>query len=490
MDSAVPSIQPKAGQTSDLNLGLKVGAALSGLLILELLTALHIFPTVNPLPVMLATASVAFVFVGRSEKMDLLHPVRVFGALWCLCLGLASLRLLPDIISKWNGSMWACVFTALLAFIAGFGLALGFWKKETSNAPPGSTKLIPSESLLPDRIALIVAALCMAVGVGVLAYEYSLIGEIPVLSQNVDFARTQLFGIAGQNNAQFNTFWVKLVHPLVDFAKYSVFLCCIVLFQRKPKSRRALIAIYSMIFIGALAYISQGGRMFLVTIVVTVLALFHYIRRPIRLVELAVGSAILFIAVGTLGSLRVKQSGAAPLFDKAMTTSSFPAGGFWDGVAFGYVGCTLSLEVFDRLTQDLPRTTQSSDGGYLFYALHSVIPRANIQELDFESYSGEMVTPTFLGEFYADYRYWGVLFGPLVLGLFFGWVYLQAGSRNSMYWIYARALLVQMLLFFPYVNLFSFYLNWIFDLFFMYLLIRWIGRGSHEESLLPNPATA
>ena len=40
---------------------------------------------------------------------------------------------------------------------------------------------------------------------------------------------------------------------------------------------------------------------------------------------------------------------------------------------------------------------------------------------------------------------------------------------------------MEMLVFFPYVNLFSHYLNWIFDLFFMYILIRCIqDRRSGE----------
>src|SRR4029077_750630 len=133
-----------------------------------------------------------------------------------------------------------------------------------------------------------------------------------------------------------------------------------------------------------------------------------------------------------------------------------------------------SFEVFNRLTDDLP-TTQRPSGGYLLYALHRFVPRGNIQALDFELYSGEMITPTFLGEFYADYGYWGVLFGPLVLGVFYGWAYSRGGGQPDAYWIYVRAMLLQVLIYFPYWNQFSHTLTWILDLFFMYVLIGLLG---------------
>lgn len=205
------------------------------------------------------------------------------------------------------------------------------------------------------------------------------------------------------------------------------------------------------------------------------MALFHYLRRRIRVMEFAAACLALFLFLGFSGALRAKASASAPLFEDALSTSRLPEGEFWDGITFGYGTLTYSFEVFSRLIDDLP-TTQRPSGGYLFYALHRFVPRGNIQALDFDLYSGEMITPTFLGEFYADYGYWGVLFGPLVLGVFYGWAYSR-GGQNSVYWIYVRAMLLQILIYFPYWNQFSHTLTWIFDLFFMYVLVRLLQRG-------------
>ena len=63
--------------------------------------------------------AVSFLFFGARGKADLLHPVRVFGALWCFCLSLAALRLVQA-ISPWDARMWLLVALALGSFIGGF----------------------------------------------------------------------------------------------------------------------------------------------------------------------------------------------------------------------------------------------------------------------------------------------------------------------------------------------------------------------------------
>jgi oligosaccharide repeat unit polymerase len=247
--------------------------------------------------------------------------------------------------------------------------------------------------------------------------------------------------------------------------------------------------------LGTLALLSQGGRVFLVYIIIPSVVLFHYLRRRIRLVELGSTVLIIFLALGLFGYLRsAGRSQSAPLFEAVRRISSFPEGQFWDGVAFGYGTLTLSYEVFFRLTGDLQHMQRPSSG-FLFYSLHRFIPRANLGEIASDSYSAELTTSTFLGELYGDYRYWGVLFGSLVIGLGYGWAYSRTNEWNPIYGVYVRALLIQNLIFFPYVNLFSIYVNWIFDLLFMYLLIRYLSldgdwplrpvAGSHASASLP-----
>ena len=376
--------------------GIKIGLTLMSVLLLLLWRILGNLQVFRFSTLLLLIASALFVAAGTRRQYDLFHPIRVFGALWCLCLGLASMHLLP-LISDWDLFMWAYVLTALVTFVGGFWLGDQFVRCHSGGPIVGPSKELTTVKSLPDRKTLLVSLFCLAIGLTVLAYEYSLIGVVPVLSENVDFARSQLFGLAGQGDPKFDTLWIKLIHPIVDFIKYAVFLACIILFRKKPKSRKVVVTSLVVIVIGVLAYISQGGRSFLVGIVITIVALFHYLRRNIKLAEFGVAAMALFLIVGTLGVLRVRQSASAPLFERAVGNSNFPEGAFWDGVAFGYGGCTLSLEVFYRLTQDLPSTARPS-GGYLFYAFHRFVPRADLGEVALDLYSGEMVTATFFLE--------------------------------------------------------------------------------------------
>lgn len=447
-----------------LNDAMLKGVCVSVLIIvLGLLVVLDVLPASKSTSIFLLAASGGFLVVRFHGAPDLFHPVRLFGALWCACLGLASLRLL-SVLSEWDYLTWSCFVTALASFITGFWL----YSKSGIRSNHGND---PATVPLPTKRTLKVAASCIAVGVAVLAYEYSLVGAIPVFSDNVDVIRMELFGAAGQGNPQFNKIHIKILHFFVEFTKYGIILCSILIFQTRSNRRVVTLQAFFLILIATLAYASQGGRLFIVEVSITLIVFFHYLRSRIGLAKLGIGVLALFLFVGLAGSARVKQSELAPLFQKGLSESNFPEGEFWQGVAFGYGTLTSSFEVFHRLTLDL-QTVEKPSHGFLFYGFHRFIPRANLQEFTFDLYGGEMIVPTFLGEFYADYGYKGVLFGPLVLGWIYGWVYARGAIKNPLYAVYVRALFTKMLILFPYVNLFSQYLTWIFDLAVMYWLIR------------------
>jgi len=447
--------------------GLKAAVGLTGGLLLCLLIALRAIPFFRFPTLLLFIASACFMLVRGRGTPDLLHPVRVFGALWCFCLALASLRLL-SYLSDWNSLTWRCFLTGLACFVVGFWVTGRYSSRQGAVLNVGGAEDVASHCFLPTKKTLVVAWLCLAVGLAVLAFEYNLLGEIPIFSDSPDVARLRLFG---GNDPQFDKFYLKVLHPFVDFIKYGVFLAVMVLCQRKPKNRKVVLLSLSLVLVGILALSSQGGRIFLVYIAIPSAVLFHYLRRRIRLVELGAAVLIIFLFLGLFGSIRSAAGQSAPIFDRVRSMSSFPEGQFWDGVAFGYGTLTLSYEVFFRLTGDL-QNLQHPPSGFLFYSLHRFIARASLGEIAGDFYSGEFTTATYLGELYGDYQYWGVLLGSLVIGLGYGWVYSRTDDRGPVYSLYVRALLIQMLIFFPYVNLFSTYVNWIFDLFFMYLLIR------------------
>jgi oligosaccharide repeat unit polymerase len=454
-----------------------------------LLDALGYSPNVGVWAVFFA-GSAAFLLVGDAGLRDLLHPVRVFGSLWCFCLGFGSMHLLFG--SQWSARMWECVLTPLTIFPLGFWVGRHFCSPRTVGFL-GTHAREHASSPFAWRRALWVAAISLLVGASALAYEYHLIGGVPVLSDNPDVARMELFGVAGQQDSRFDTAVVKLVHPFVDFTKYAAFLALLVLVQTKSLTRGAKLTCLLIVALGILAFASQGGRGFFVQAVIVGVALVHYLHRRIKIWEFSVAAVLLFFFVAAYGSFRIQESGSAPLFEDALEASRLPVGVLWDGVAFGYSTATISFEVFDHLIDDL-RYVGRPPKGFLMYSLHRFVPRSNIQEFAFDLYGGEAVTPTFLGEFYGDYGYWGVLFGPLLLGIAYGWVYTRSFAEPGFYWVYVRSLFLELLVFFPYVDLFSQYLTWIFDLFFMYWLLRWAfpaaGRSSGRVAELLSSGAA
>lgn len=439
--------------------------------IVGLLMALGALPRPSVWPMVLAAASAAFLLTGARPGADMLHPVRVFGALWCFCLALASMRLL-SFISRWGAGMWALVLTGLAAFVAGFVL-FGMVRGRHGRFAQPATKLPPRRKLLPAKRALGLATVCLLVGTSVLAYEDALIGSVPVLASNPDVARMKLFPVVGQSSL--DTLSIKLIHPFVEFVKYGVFLAAIVLFQTQRKSRKLTFACLGLMVGGTLIYMSQGGRGFAVQIVIVLLVLFHYLCRRVRLKHVVAAVIAVFLFAGLFGAYRIQKSHSAPLFERALSVSRFPQGKFWEAVAFGYATATTSFEVFHELTHDL-HVYKKPPHGFLFYSFHRLIPRSNIQQFAAGLYTAQAITPTFLGEFYGDFGYLGVLLGPLVLGWAYGWAYLRMKTAKGLYPVYVQALFLQILIYFPYTDLFSNYLTWIFDMFFMYFLIRWLER--------------
>jgi len=152
-----------------------VAATLFGLMIV-----LGYFPSIRLSVLVLLIASGGFLLVKGRGSRDLLHPVRVFGALWCFCLALASMRLIP-IISSWSYLTWSCFLTGLASFTGGVWLADRFSRPRDISRGPRREEEEPATSLLTDRKALTVAWLSVAVGAAVLAYEYHLTGTIPIL---------------------------------------------------------------------------------------------------------------------------------------------------------------------------------------------------------------------------------------------------------------------------------------------------------------------
>src|SRR5260370_969976 len=382
LEASAPTTTLSAGFSA-----LKAAVGLTAGLLLCILIVLRDLPFFRFPTLLLFIASACFMLVRWRRTPDLLHPVRVFGALWCFCLALASMRLL-SYLSDWNLLAWGCFLTGLACFVAGFWLAERNSKRQGAEPKVGCAEDVSARCFLPVRKTLVVAWLCLAVGMAVLAYEYHLLGEVPLLSDNADVSRVRLFGTA---DLQFDKLYLKLLHPFVDFIKYGMLLAVIVLCQRKPKSRKVVLLSALLILLGILALTSQGGRTFLVYTVIPSAVLFHYLRRRIRLVELGSAVLVVFLFLGLFGYIRSAASQSAPIFERVRSMSSFPEGRFWDGVAFGYGTLTLSYEVFFRLTGDL-QNMQHPSGGFLFYSLHRFIPRANLGEIAADFYSGEFVT--------------------------------------------------------------------------------------------------
>lgn len=439
-----------------------------------------VIPSISLLTVLLAGATAVFLLFRVGQNYDVLNPVRVFGAVWCFCLALVSLKLTTT-ISDWGPTMWAYVLAGLFSFIGGFWLLTGL---RTRNQYPrreySKMQLPPSELLLAPRTVGL-AVVCLGIGVGTLSYLYSQIGLVPLLSGNIDAARSQFTSPIGQGeaNPQYNVLLNKIIILFTFFSKYAAYLSCILLFQKGRKSRLQIFVCRVLIVGGILALASQGIRSEVFHVLVVSAALFHYLSRPLRLKELAVIGAMFILLLSIAGYWRDAAGSRAIAHARAERWSRLPPGDFWDQITYGYFRITAPFETFYRLTRDLPAQPEPSSG-YSFYFLHRFVPRENLQDVAFRLYSQDMITPTFLGEFYADFGFWGILLGPLVLGLGYGYVYSQNERRQSLYWLFVKAMLVPLLLFFADTNVFFRQPGWIWDMFCMWWLIKVASAGKRQ----------
>src|SRR5260370_239536 len=102
LEASAPTTTLSAGFSA-----LKAAVGLTAGLLLCILIVLRDLPFFRFPTLLLFIASACFMLVRWRRTPDLLHPVRVFGALWCFCLALASMRLL-SYLSDWNLLAWGC----------------------------------------------------------------------------------------------------------------------------------------------------------------------------------------------------------------------------------------------------------------------------------------------------------------------------------------------------------------------------------------------
>ncbi|OFV95430.1 MAG: hypothetical protein A3F68_11245 [Acidobacteria bacterium RIFCSPLOWO2_12_FULL_54_10] len=439
---------------------------------------LGVLPQMTLLSFALAATAAGFVlWTGRD--FDILHPVRILGCLWFFCLALASLQLDTG-ISEWGVAMWGYVCLGFLAFAAGFRLISTFLAGNRSLHAKYKNRALPYTELLLPRRTLVIATACLAVGAAAFTYEFIQLGEIPIFAENPNASRARLFGIAGMlKDPALDTIIIKVVHVFTAFCKYGLYLACIMLFQKTKNTKAQIFCAAVLIAVGFVFHVSQGGRQFVYEPAAVALVLFHYLRRPLRSKELAAFAVFTLLVISVMGYQRAMASADIARSRQADRWSKLPSGATWDVIAQGYHTTTTSFEVFYRLTQDLPALRPPS--GFLFYSLHRFLPRESIQELALRLYTGEMITPTVLGEFYGDFGIVGILVGPLILGVMYGYIYFQAMSYNSLTRLFNQALFLEILTYFPYVNLLSHYATWTFDVLFMACLIAIAKGGSKRK---------
>ena len=447
--------------------------------VLAIAILLGMVPSISLLTILLGSATAGFVLWRTGENVDLLHPVRVFGTVWCFCLALASLRLTTN-ISDWGLTMWSYVLGALCCFVGGFWLATRVLTRLPGGRPSRPWGGLASSELLAPRRTVIVAVVCLAVGVGALAYEYREIGVIPIFAQNIDVARTEFVATVGKRSTEVVGVSDKVIVVLTWFCRYAVYLACAALFQKARKSKAQMVMLLAVVAVGFLAIASQGSRGTVFEVLIVGVALFHYLRRRLRLKEVAMFGVALILFISIAGYWRTAVGSPAVAYRRAKLISNLPRGEMWDWLAYGNYTLTVPLEVFYRLTQDLPALPRSS-GGYLFYPLRRVVARENIQQLAARLYTADMITPTFLGEFYADFGLWGILLGPMILGFGYGYVYFRALRQESSYWLFVNALFLVLLIYFPHVNFFSYTVTWVLDLLQMAWLIRLVKAGTEKR---------
>jgi len=185
-----------------------------------------------------------------------------------------------------------------------------------------------------------------------------------------------------------------------------IYLSAIELLRRERHAKNDILIIIGLLT-ALIALASFGNRGLVFFPIVTVLVIYHYLRRPLGLISILVGGPIIILLATSIGYYRLKSGDIASwgnLLEWAIHELSVPSD---------------NLSVITRL---FPDQHAYMLGRGVLAPLATILPGKQylldwyLKDLSGLKYTGGGLPPTLFGLFYIDFGFIGVFFGSAFLG--------------------------------------------------------------------------
>lgn len=399
---------------------------------------------------------------GRLTAVRLLSPTVSFPAFWMLGVALSQIHVM-GVQRPWSHLMWAVVVVVPVTFALG-GLA----GSELTARHVGSTGARTERPLAKSTRGSIrrVLVVCVVVGSLEQAHQFWAIRAVPLLSSNIDAARSAQPG--------------GLTIILTDFLTVAAVVALVI--PRKLLTRSSLpeIMIAGAAF-GAFAFSGGRGVVVLPLLVAFFARTLYWGLPPLRVI--LPSAAVVLLLVAGFFYVRVNQH-PNDTFGQHLHEEVLPQ---VPSPLRPLVPLDLSIagnfEALARVVDYFPRGAPYGHGLYDAVAFHRVIPATRSVGSVSAELSPPWVTSTSAGPLWADGGMFTLAIGMIATGFLSGTAYTLARRTRRLPYALLGAYFLYLALFGLYVNLWTQYLDWLF----ISPLLLMIGFAAEGRAWLPPP---
>jgi oligosaccharide repeat unit polymerase len=415
--------------------------------------------------------ALAWFFRGvRKPSWDPFAPVRLFGALWFAAISITTLYW-SELQMQWTFWSWFCILGSMGCFMAGATVA-GLGK------PQGTQSLgVPIRAELDPKRFVKAVSLLYLVCLAAYLWRVAVAGGIPAFATNLEEARWVFFDI------EHGSVLDRITGNIAFLFSAVVISCSLFFFVMEGRlgSRKVRMTIGLLLFSALGWLLLTAFRGTVLTSLIIVCVLYHYVRRKFRVWTL-VGVTLSIMLLGLV--LVVYRHLSSPGFSLEFTFSlayiKLPPE--YAALADPYGTIALSM---DNIVQLLEKGHTWTLGALTFAPIWNLL---GLKGMFMEGVTLPFLpaygfnTATYLYPFYEDFGTLGVFLFPFLFGAVAGTTYRGMLTQKKLSHTVAYSFVVVLILISAMNNIFVVIQFWI-QLGSVYAVMRYSGREA--AALLP-----
>jgi oligosaccharide repeat unit polymerase len=372
------------------------------------------------------------------DRRNVLSPILVFPALWLLGVGLAQIHVVP-LQRPWSWRMWVVAFLVPAVFLC-VGVLTQELARVRGHAESAAAWLGRYRGRLPLRPILVAF---IVIGYLELAHQFIVAGHVPLLSSNIDEARTTLPG--------------GITIVLTDLLTVAAVVAIIA-----PPKLLSRAALFELGVVGAalFGFALQGGRGSIVLPIVTG-ALGRILYRGFPRFEWLVAVAAFVVAILAVAFFaRTAQHSSNP-FESQFYAHDLPnVPWLLRPLVPVHLAIAMNFEGLARIVDYFPTYAHFGHWRYDAGLFNRYLPARSATGVS-GIQASPFTTNTMAGSFWADGGFVAVTIGVAFVALISSAAYTYARLTEQFRYVAVAAYLLYMTIFGLYDNLFTEFPDWL-----------------------------